>query len=202
MDPLTPLAFGESPLSRKGRGAVTLLAPLPVAALRLPPGPTQVLERLGLKTIGALAEVPRRSLARRFREADNPLDALDRMLGRRPEPLSATPAEPPPRSDLPAGRAGRRSGGDGTGAGADGRALVRRAGPAAAGRAAGGVPGLPDRRRGRRGRGRDRSADARSGASGAAAGRARRDARPRIRVRRVRAGRRAGASRWTRRRTR
>ena len=74
------------------------LAPLPVAALRLPPAPTQLLERLGLKTIGALAKVPRRSLARRFREADNPLDALDRMLGRRPEPLSATSAEPPPRA--------------------------------------------------------------------------------------------------------
>jgi len=75
-----------------------MLGPLPVAALRLPLGPTQVLERLGLKTIGVLAKVPRRSLARRFREADNPLDALDRMLGRRPEPLSGTPAEPPPRS--------------------------------------------------------------------------------------------------------
>jgi len=71
---------------------------LPVAALRLPPAPTQLLERLGLKTIGALAGVPRKSLARRFREADNPLDALDRMLGLRPEPLSATPAEPPPRA--------------------------------------------------------------------------------------------------------
>ena len=80
------------------RGAWHRLAPLPVAALRLPPEPTQVLERLGLKTIGALAAVPRKSLARRFREADNPLDALDRMLGRRPEPLSATPAEPPPRA--------------------------------------------------------------------------------------------------------
>ena len=46
---------------------------LPVAALRLPPAATRTLERLGLKTIGALAGVPRRSLARRFREADNPI---------------------------------------------------------------------------------------------------------------------------------
>jgi protein ImuB len=84
------------PLPAGERELVALLSPLPVAALRLPPGPTQLLERLGLKTIGALSNVPRRSLARRFREADNPLDALDRMLGRRPEPLSATPAEPPP----------------------------------------------------------------------------------------------------------
>jgi protein ImuB len=77
-----------------------LLAPLPVAALRLSPQGTRTLERLGLKTIGALSGIERRSLARRFREADNPLDALDRMLGRKPEPLTATRAEPPPRASL------------------------------------------------------------------------------------------------------
>ena len=77
-----------------------LLAPLPIAALRLPPGPTRTLELLGLKTIGQLAGVPRRSLARRFREADNPLDALDRMLGRKAEPLTAAPCEAPPRATI------------------------------------------------------------------------------------------------------
>jgi protein ImuB len=77
-----------------------LLAPLPVAALRLGAGPTRTLELLGLKTIGQLAGVPRRSLARRFREADNPLDALDRMLGRKAEPLTAAPCEAPPRATL------------------------------------------------------------------------------------------------------
>ena len=71
---------------------------LPVAALRLPPAATRTLERLGLKTIGALAGVPRRSLARRFREADNPIDALDRMMGRKAEPQTATPVHPPPRA--------------------------------------------------------------------------------------------------------
>ena len=76
------------------------LAPLPVAALHLPPGPTRTLELLGLKTIGQLAGVPRRSLARRFREADNPLDALDRMLGRKAEPLTAAPCEAPPRASI------------------------------------------------------------------------------------------------------
>jgi protein ImuB len=76
------------------------LAPLPVAALRLGPAPTRTLELLGLKTIGQLAGVPRRSLARRFREADNPLDALDRMLGRKAEPLTAAPFEPPPRATV------------------------------------------------------------------------------------------------------
>ncbi len=92
--------YASSPSPARGEGLIDRLAPLPVAALRLPPGPTRTLERLGLKTIGALAGVPRRNLARRFREADNPLDALDRMLGRKPEPLTAAPHEPPPRSLL------------------------------------------------------------------------------------------------------
>jgi protein ImuB len=93
-------------LARFGGGGVPdrplaeRVAPLPVAALRLGPGPTRTLELLGLKTIGALAGVPRRSLARRFREADKPLDALDRMLGRRPEPLTAAPFAPPPRATI------------------------------------------------------------------------------------------------------
>ena len=87
---------------RKGEGhdLAAALAPLPVAALRLSPQATRTLERLGLKTIGALAGVPRRALARRFREADNPVDALDRALGRKPEPLTATACEPPPRAML------------------------------------------------------------------------------------------------------
>ena len=91
--------FGPKPPPPAGeeQGA---LAPLPVAALRLDPAVVRTLERLGLKTIGALAGVPRRSLARRFREVDNPLDALDRALGRKPEPLIATPREPPPRGLL------------------------------------------------------------------------------------------------------
>ena len=94
-------ACGAGPsLSQGERVLADLLAPLPVAALRLSPGPTRTLELLGLKTIGQLAGVPRRSLARRFREADNPLDALDRMLGRKPEPLTAAPCEAPPRATI------------------------------------------------------------------------------------------------------
>ena len=92
--------FSSCPSPHTGEGLVDLLAPLPVAALRLPPDVVRTLERLGLKTIGALVGVPRRSLARRFREADNPLDALDQMLGRKPEPLTAAPIEPPPRAML------------------------------------------------------------------------------------------------------
>jgi len=91
------LARFPSPL---GGEELEALAPLPVAALRLSPQANHTLNRLGLKTIGALAGVPRRALARRFREADNPIDALDRALGRRPEPLTGLIAEPPPRATL------------------------------------------------------------------------------------------------------
>ena len=74
------------------------LSSLPVAALRLDTRSVQILERLGLKTIGQLAAVPRKSLQRRFREADNPLHALDRALGRKQEPLTGERADPPPRA--------------------------------------------------------------------------------------------------------
>ena len=76
------------------------LAPLPVSALRLDPDTVRTLERLGLKTIGALLGVPRLALARRFRGAEDVVDALDRALGRKPEPLTAAPADPPPRAAL------------------------------------------------------------------------------------------------------
>ena len=89
-----------NPSLARGEGLAALLAPLPVAALRLSPTAVRTLERLGFKTIGALAGVPRRSLARRFREADNPLDALDRALGRQPEPLIATACAPPPEASF------------------------------------------------------------------------------------------------------
>jgi len=92
--------FGGRSATFCGAAAAAKLAPLPVAALRLPPAAVRTLERLGFKTIGALAGVPRRSLARRFREADNPLDALDRAVGRKPEPLIATPCEPPPEASF------------------------------------------------------------------------------------------------------
>jgi protein ImuB len=74
------------------------LARLPVAALRLGERSVQILQQLGLKTIGQLTDIPRKSLQRRFRETDNPLDALDRALGRRDEPLTAERGEPPPRA--------------------------------------------------------------------------------------------------------
>jgi protein ImuB len=60
----------------------------------------RTLERLGLKTIGALLAVPRLALARRFRGAEDVVDALDRALGRKPEPLTAEPSDAPPRALL------------------------------------------------------------------------------------------------------
>ena len=76
------------------------LRPLHVSALRLDPDTVRTLERLGLKTIGALIDVPRLALARRFRGAEDVVDALDRALGRKPEPLTAAPSDPPPRATL------------------------------------------------------------------------------------------------------
>ena len=78
----------------------TSLSPLSVSALRLDPDTVRTLERLGLKTIGALIGVPRLALARRFRGAQDVVDALDRALGRKPEPLTAVRAEPAPRAAL------------------------------------------------------------------------------------------------------
>jgi protein ImuB len=76
------------------------LSPLPVSALRLDPDAVRTLERLGLKTVGTLLVVPRLALARRFRGAEDVVDALDRALGRKPEPLTAAPTDPPPRALL------------------------------------------------------------------------------------------------------
>lgn len=73
------------------------MAPLTVRALRLTPDCVQLLTRLGLKSIGELAAVPRLSLARRFQRAEmpaNPLLRLDQMMGRLAEPIDA-PDDPP-----------------------------------------------------------------------------------------------------------
>ena len=76
------------------------LKSLHVSALRLDADTVRTLERLGLKTIGALMEVPRLALARRFRGAENVVEALDRTLGRKPDPLTAEAADPPPRTGV------------------------------------------------------------------------------------------------------
>ena len=76
------------------------LAPLHISALRLNADTVRTLERLGLKTIGALIAVPRLALARRFRGAEDVVEALDRALGRKDEPLTAMRDDPPPRALL------------------------------------------------------------------------------------------------------
>ncbi|MBI1216909.1 MAG: DNA polymerase Y family protein [Rhodobacteraceae bacterium] len=78
-------------------------SPLPVAALRLDGETVQLLNRLGLRTIGHLANLPRLSLARRFSQAapeQNPLIRLDQMTGHLPEPVSPPEAPPVFRADV------------------------------------------------------------------------------------------------------
>jgi protein ImuB len=76
------------------------LASFHISALRLDPETVRTLERLGLKTIGALMEMPRLALARRFKDEEDVVGALDRMLDRKPEPLTAAAVDPPPRALL------------------------------------------------------------------------------------------------------
>lgn len=102
---IAPTAAAAWALARHAPGICTddleaRLSPLHVTALKLDPDTVCTLERLGLKTVGALAGVPRLALARRFRGAENVVDALDRAFGRKPEPLTAAPADAPPRSAL------------------------------------------------------------------------------------------------------
>lgn len=86
------------------------LAGLPVAALRLMPGATRLLIRLGLKRIGQLYGLPRSALAARFREAGGAgnrsfretaaatvLLRLDQALGLTAEP--GRPLVPPPEAE-------------------------------------------------------------------------------------------------------
>jgi len=81
---------------------LTDLAPLPVAALRLDAETVLLLNRLGLRSISLLADLPRLSLARRFSRASpaqNPLIRLDQMTGHLPEPVSPPDMPPVFRAD-------------------------------------------------------------------------------------------------------
>ncbi|MEI4234587.1 Y-family DNA polymerase [Roseovarius sp. D22-M7] len=71
----------------------SVLAPLPVAALRLPDNVLADLGRLGLRRVGDLVGQPRAALARRF--GPEVTRRLDQALGQVPEPVS--PGRPPPR---------------------------------------------------------------------------------------------------------
>ncbi|HET7710175.1 MAG TPA: DUF6504 family protein [Sphingomicrobium sp.] len=93
--PLPRSASPSRPLPQGGEG----LEDLPIAALRLDPDTVVTLERLGLKTIGALLAMPRVALARRFKAAAV-VDALDRLTGRKAEPLVAAANDRPRRATL------------------------------------------------------------------------------------------------------
>lgn len=71
----------------------TRLARLPVERLDAAPATIAALERLGLRTVGEVARLPRDGLARRF--GRDLLDHLDRAFGHRPDPRA--PFVPPPR---------------------------------------------------------------------------------------------------------
>lgn len=106
---IAPTAGAAWALSHHGRSSpivaepdtlAAMLAPVGIAGLRLGSDMVTLLGRLGLKTIGALAAVPRLPLARRFaREpaSTNPLVRLDQALGRLDEPIAPLVADPPPR---------------------------------------------------------------------------------------------------------
>ncbi|KIN65426.1 Protein ImuB [Sulfitobacter noctilucae] len=97
---IAPTRGAAQMLARFGGGGViceaedveVALAPLPVAALRIEEDTVRLLQRLGLKTVGRLMEVPRVALMRRFDRLAaevNPLVLLDRALGRAGDPLNA-----------------------------------------------------------------------------------------------------------------
>ncbi len=92
--------FGPVRAICKEEEAFFKLGPLPVAGLRLNAETVLLLRRLGLKTIGAVMDVPRLSLTRRFVKAGleaNPLMRLDQAMGKLAEPVSSVEARAPIR---------------------------------------------------------------------------------------------------------
>jgi len=86
-------------LARSGGGiappgdALSRLAPLPIATLRLPPATCNSLQRLGIRTVADLSNLPRATLTRRF--GAEVLLRLDQALGAIPEPVSPLPPPAP-----------------------------------------------------------------------------------------------------------
>ena len=76
-----------------------LLAPLPLAALRLPDTTVAMLKRVGLKRVADIIDLLRSPLAARF--GNDLLRQLDRALGREREPLSPRLPVPPYFSEQP-----------------------------------------------------------------------------------------------------
>ncbi|MFL5296039.1 MAG: DUF6504 family protein [Phenylobacterium sp.] len=78
--------YGEDGEIAPPGGQADLLAPLPPAALRLEAETWAQVERLGLRRIGQLMEIPRGPFGRRFGQAA--LTRLDQALGREAEALT------------------------------------------------------------------------------------------------------------------
>jgi protein ImuB len=77
--------FGPDRVSIPAGDEARALAPLPIAALRLSEAAAAQLPRLGLETVGALADLPRGALTRRF--GGEVVQRLDQALGRAREAL-------------------------------------------------------------------------------------------------------------------
>jgi protein ImuB len=77
--------FADTPITARGDER-ELLAPLPIAALRLPADMIAALARVGMKSVGDILDLPRAPLVARF--GVDLLRKLDRALGREDEPLS------------------------------------------------------------------------------------------------------------------
>src|SRR4029077_8669159 len=75
--------FGDAGIVAPGKER-TMLAPLSMAALRLPEDTVAALRRVGLKRIGDILDLPRAPLAARF--GDAVLRQLARALGEEREP--------------------------------------------------------------------------------------------------------------------
>ena len=87
--------FGGRPLLLCPQGTeADLLAPMPLAALRLDEDALSAARRLGLERIGELLAMPRGPLQRRFGAAL--LTRLDQALGRAAEPFEPIVSEVPP----------------------------------------------------------------------------------------------------------
>lgn len=78
--------FGRDGTIAPPMGQGGLMAGLPPAALRLAPEAAAQIERLGLRRVGQLMEIPRAPLGRRF--GAGTLARLDQALGRAPEALA------------------------------------------------------------------------------------------------------------------
>ncbi|MEO0545992.1 MAG: DNA polymerase Y family protein [Pseudomonadota bacterium] len=84
--------------------ATSLLAPLPVDALRLDGERVTLLRRLGLKTVHSVARVPRQALERRFRARSDAAHVqlrVDQMSGAIHEPLAPMRLPAPWRTHMP-----------------------------------------------------------------------------------------------------